>query len=164
MPWNVLKRMPWTHLMLETGHRSSGWHQGAASCFRCHLQRPQRRRWAEQPLLRCFVDSEVWNPYVERVPIFRLKGHTHALCGVSIVPNTPQVLSADAPWRLRLCIWAPGGWHLPLVGYEELPVRRELLFVFLGSAEVQSFGGNESWPEPVRKAVRQMGPNWALEV
>ena len=44
---------------------------------------------------------EVWNPYVERVPIFRLKGHTHALCGVSIVPNTPQVLSADAPCLLK---------------------------------------------------------------
>ena len=23
-------------------------------------------------------------------------GHTHALCGVSVVPGTPQILSADA--------------------------------------------------------------------
>jgi WD40 repeat protein len=55
-------------------------------------------------LLTAGLDQEalVWNPYVERVPIFRLKGHTHALCGVAVVPGTPQVLSADVTGTFRL--------------------------------------------------------------
>ncbi|CAE8592582.1 unnamed protein product, partial [Polarella glacialis] len=72
-------------------------------------------------LLTAGLDQEalVWNPYVERVPIFRLKGHTHALCGVSVVPNTPQILSADVA----------GTFHL----WDMRTFRR-----------VQSFGGNET--------------------
>eukprot|EP00930_Biecheleria_cincta_P003503 TRINITY_DN104439_c0_g1_i1.p1 TRINITY_DN104439_c0_g1~~TRINITY_DN104439_c0_g1_i1.p1 ORF type:complete len:1163 (-),score=173.88 TRINITY_DN104439_c0_g1_i1:432-3920(-) len=55
-------------------------------------------------LLTAGLDQEalVWNPYVERVPIFRLKGHNHALCGVTIVPGTPQILSADVAGNFRL--------------------------------------------------------------
>ena len=30
------------------------------------------------------------------VSLLQAQGHTHALCGVSIVPGTPQILSADA--------------------------------------------------------------------
>eukprot|EP00931_Biecheleriopsis_adriatica_P117532 TRINITY_DN93038_c0_g1_i1.p1 TRINITY_DN93038_c0_g1~~TRINITY_DN93038_c0_g1_i1.p1 ORF type:complete len:1183 (+),score=279.83 TRINITY_DN93038_c0_g1_i1:19-3567(+) len=69
-------------------------------------------------LLTAGLDQEalVWNPYVERVPIFRLKGHTHALCGVSIVPGTPQILSADVAGTFRLwdmrtfrCVQSFGG-------------------------------------------------------
>eukprot|EP00929_Paragymnodinium_shiwhaense_P086097 TRINITY_DN46596_c0_g1_i1.p1 TRINITY_DN46596_c0_g1~~TRINITY_DN46596_c0_g1_i1.p1 ORF type:complete len:1212 (-),score=216.11 TRINITY_DN46596_c0_g1_i1:42-3587(-) len=55
-------------------------------------------------LLTAGSDQEalVWNPYVERVPIFRLKGHTHALCGVTVVPGTPQIVSADVTGLFRL--------------------------------------------------------------
>ncbi|CAE7594193.1 unnamed protein product [Symbiodinium natans] len=69
-------------------------------------------------LLTAGLDQEalVWNPYVERVPIFRLKGHTHALCGVSVVPGTPQILSADVAGTFRLwdmrsfrCVQSFGG-------------------------------------------------------
>lgn len=72
-------------------------------------------------LLTAGLDQEalVWNPYVERVPIFRLKGHTHALCGVSIVPGTPQILSADVAGTFRL--WDMRSFRC-----------------------VQSFGGNET--------------------
>lgn len=72
-------------------------------------------------LLTAGLDQEalVWNPYVERVPIFRLKGHTHALCGVSIVPGTPQIISADVAGGFRL-------WDMRTF------------------RTVQSFGGNET--------------------
>eukprot|EP00933_Yihiella_yeosuensis_P030102 TRINITY_DN2377_c2_g1_i1.p1 TRINITY_DN2377_c2_g1~~TRINITY_DN2377_c2_g1_i1.p1 ORF type:complete len:1173 (+),score=233.70 TRINITY_DN2377_c2_g1_i1:78-3596(+) len=69
-------------------------------------------------LLTAGLDQEalVWNPYVERVPIFRLKGHTHALCGVTVVPGTPQILSADVAGTFRLwdmrtfrCVQSFGG-------------------------------------------------------
>jgi len=69
-------------------------------------------------LLTSGLDQEalVWNPYVERVPIFRLKGHTHSLCGVSVVPGTPQILSADVAGTFRLwdmrnfrCVQSFGG-------------------------------------------------------
>lgn len=69
-------------------------------------------------LLTAGLDQEalVWNPYVERVPIFRLKGHTHALIGVAVVPGTPQILSADVAGMFRLwdmrnfrCVQAFGG-------------------------------------------------------
>jgi len=55
-------------------------------------------------LLTAGLDQEalVWNPYVERVPIFRLKGHAHALCGVTVVPSTPQILTADVTGMFRL--------------------------------------------------------------
>lgn len=72
-------------------------------------------------LLTAGLDQEalVWNPYVEKVPIFRLKGHTHALCGVSVVPGTPQIISADVEGTFRL--WDMRNFRC-----------------------VQSFGGNET--------------------
>lgn len=72
-------------------------------------------------LLTAGLDQEayVWNPYVDRKPIFKLKGHTHALCGVSVVPGTPQILSADVTGAFRL-------WDMR------------------NFRTVQSFGGNES--------------------
>eukprot|EP00928_Gymnodinium_smaydae_P025938 TRINITY_DN20516_c2_g1_i1.p1 TRINITY_DN20516_c2_g1~~TRINITY_DN20516_c2_g1_i1.p1 ORF type:complete len:1035 (+),score=259.34 TRINITY_DN20516_c2_g1_i1:154-3105(+) len=55
-------------------------------------------------MLTAGVDQEalVWNPYVEHQPIFRLKGHTRSLCGVAVVPGTPQIISADVEGTLRL--------------------------------------------------------------
>jgi WD40 repeat protein/Ca2+-binding EF-hand superfamily protein len=72
-------------------------------------------------LLTAGLDQEayVWNPYVDRKPIFKLKGHTHALCGVAVVPGTPQILSADVTGTFRL-------WDMR------------------NFRTVQSFGGNES--------------------
>jgi len=72
-------------------------------------------------LLTAGLDQEayVWNPYVDRKPIFKLKGHTHALCGVAVVPGTPQVLSADVTGTFRL-------WDMR------------------NFRTIQSFGGNES--------------------
>jgi WD40 repeat protein len=72
-------------------------------------------------LLTAGLDQEVyvWNPYVDRKPIFKLKGHTHALCGVSVIPGTPQILSADVTGTFRL-------WDMR------------------NFRTVQTFGGNES--------------------
>lgn len=72
-------------------------------------------------LLTAGLDKEayVWNPYVDRKPIFKLKGHTHALCGVSVVPGTPQIISADVTGTFRL-------WDMR------------------NFRTVQSFGGNET--------------------
>jgi len=59
-------------------------------------------------LLTAGLDQEVlvWNPYVERVPIFRLKtpasGASHAICGVAVVPGTPQIITADIRGIFRL--------------------------------------------------------------
>ena len=39
-------------------------------------------------------DALVWNPYVEHL-ILRLHGHTSSLCGVEIIPDTPQIITAD---------------------------------------------------------------------
>ncbi|CEM34428.1 unnamed protein product [Vitrella brassicaformis CCMP3155] len=47
-------------------------------------------------------DALAWNPYVERAPIFRMKGHAHALCGVQVLPGTPQIITADVAGTLRL--------------------------------------------------------------
>jgi len=73
-------------------------------------------------LLTAGLDQEalVWNPYVEKKPIFNLKGHTHALCGVTVVPGTPQIISADVTGTFRL--WDARKFRV-----------------------VQSFGGNESF-------------------
>lgn len=71
-----------------------------------------------QCLLTAGLDQEalVWNPYVETRPIFRLKGHNHALAGVSVVPGTPQILTADVKGTFRLwdmrnfrCVQSFGG-------------------------------------------------------
>jgi WD40 repeat protein len=55
-------------------------------------------------LLSAGVDQEalVWNPYVEKEPIFRLKGHTRGLCGIAVMPGTPQIISADVSGTFRL--------------------------------------------------------------
>eukprot|EP00743_Colponemidia_sp_Colp-15_P010004 GILK01010980.1.p1 GENE.GILK01010980.1~~GILK01010980.1.p1 ORF type:complete len:1243 (+),score=229.20 GILK01010980.1:96-3824(+) len=50
-------------------------------------------------------DALVWNPYVERM-IYRLKGHSHSLIGVQIVPGTPQIITGDVSgvfkvWDMR---------------------------------------------------------------
>jgi WD40 repeat protein len=39
-------------------------------------------------------DALVWNPYVDQL-ILRLHGHNNSLCGVEIIPDTPQILTAD---------------------------------------------------------------------
>lgn len=55
-------------------------------------------------MLSAGLDHEalIWNPYVERVPIFRLKGHTNYLCGVEVIPGTPQIITADVRGTFRL--------------------------------------------------------------
>jgi len=55
-------------------------------------------------LLTCGADQDalVWNPYVEKEPIFRLKGHTRSLCGIAVLPGTPQIISADVAGTFRL--------------------------------------------------------------
>ena len=50
-------------------------------------------------------DALVWNPYVERL-ILRLHGHTAPLCGVEVIPDTPQIITADVSgvvkvWDIR---------------------------------------------------------------
>jgi WD40 repeat protein len=50
-------------------------------------------------------DAMVWNPYVNHL-ILRLNGHTSSLCGVVIIPDTPQIITADAEgvfkvWDIR---------------------------------------------------------------
>jgi WD40 repeat protein len=39
-------------------------------------------------------DAMVWNPYVENL-ILRLHGHAAPLCNVEIIPNSPQIITAD---------------------------------------------------------------------
>ncbi|OQR86817.1 hypothetical protein THRCLA_10513, partial [Thraustotheca clavata] len=39
-------------------------------------------------------DALVWNPYVDQL-ILRLHGHQNSLCGVEIIPDTPQIITAD---------------------------------------------------------------------
>jgi WD40 repeat protein len=39
-------------------------------------------------------DAVVWNPYVEKL-ILRLHGHNSSLVGVEIIPDTPQIITAD---------------------------------------------------------------------
>eukprot|EP00928_Gymnodinium_smaydae_P053668 TRINITY_DN3759_c1_g1_i2.p1 TRINITY_DN3759_c1_g1~~TRINITY_DN3759_c1_g1_i2.p1 ORF type:complete len:1336 (-),score=255.21 TRINITY_DN3759_c1_g1_i2:128-4009(-) len=55
-------------------------------------------------LLTAGLDQEafVWNPYVVSMPIFRLKGHLHALSGVTVVPGTPQIITGDVTGVFRL--------------------------------------------------------------
>jgi WD40 repeat protein len=56
-------------------------------------------------LLTAGLDQEalVWNPYVQSMPIFRLRGqHTHALCGVEVVPGTPQIVTADVTGTFKM--------------------------------------------------------------
>ena len=50
-------------------------------------------------------DAYVWNPYVKNL-ILRLNGHTASLCNVEIIPNTPQIITADTTgvfkvWDIR---------------------------------------------------------------
>ena len=46
-------------------------------------------------------DALVWNPYVERL-ILRLHGHTAPLCGVEMVQNTPQIITADVSGIVKI--------------------------------------------------------------
>lgn len=39
-------------------------------------------------------DIVIWNPYVEHY-ILRLPGHNNAICGIQLVDNTPQLVTAD---------------------------------------------------------------------
>lgn len=50
-------------------------------------------------------DALVWNPYVDQL-ILRLHGHNNSLCGVEIIPDTPQIVTADVDgifkvWDIR---------------------------------------------------------------
>ncbi|TMW63890.1 hypothetical protein Poli38472_014800 [Pythium oligandrum] len=50
-------------------------------------------------------DVLVWNPYVDQL-ILRLHGHNNSLCGVEIIPDTPQIITADVDgvfkvWDIR---------------------------------------------------------------
>lgn len=50
-------------------------------------------------------DALVWNPYVDQL-ILRLHGHNNSLCGVEIIPDSPQIITADVDgvfkvWDIR---------------------------------------------------------------
>ncbi|CBZ50053.1 nb-ARC domain protein, related [Neospora caninum Liverpool] len=47
-------------------------------------------------------DALVWSPCNLTKPICHLQGHPYALCGVAVVPGTPQAVTADASGALRL--------------------------------------------------------------
>lgn len=85
--WDLETMRPKKHFK---GHRKGTFSLAYSSDYRCLLT-----SGLEQEAL-------VWNPYVERVPIFRLKGHTNALCGVAVMPGTPQIISADVKGTFRL--------------------------------------------------------------
>ncbi|CDJ51960.1 hypothetical protein, conserved [Eimeria brunetti] len=51
-------------------------------------------------------DALVWSPCNLKKPICHLRGHPYSLCGVIVVPGTPQVVTADVSGTLRL-------WDLP---------------------------------------------------
>merc|ERR1719456_102725 len=96
-------------------------------------------------------DALVWNPYVERVPIFRLKGHTHALCGVTVVPGTPQILTADVAGTFRLwdmrnfrCVQTFGGTESlhDLNTFVALPQHKRLA---AGSARITLYDYMDEW-------------------
>jgi len=57
-------------------------------------------------LLSVGLDQEalVWNPYVDTSYLFKLKGHTHSLCGVQNVASStyPQILTGDCSGVFRL--------------------------------------------------------------
>ena len=36
----------------------------------------------------------VWNPFVEK-SVFKMQGHNHPLVKVLVVPNSPQIVTAD---------------------------------------------------------------------
>ncbi|KAL8433345.1 hypothetical protein Efla_001899 [Eimeria flavescens] len=44
----------------------------------------------------------VWSPCNLKKPICHLRGHPYSLCGVVVVPGTPQVVTADVSGTLRL--------------------------------------------------------------
>ncbi|KAL8449728.1 hypothetical protein Emed_002983 [Eimeria media] len=44
----------------------------------------------------------VWSPCNMKKPICHLRGHPYSLCGVVVVPGTPQVVTADVSGTLRL--------------------------------------------------------------
>lgn len=46
-------------------------------------------------------DVIVWNPYVEHL-ILRLPGHTNSICGVEIVADSPQLVTADVDGVIRV--------------------------------------------------------------
>jgi len=46
-------------------------------------------------------DALVWNPYVEHL-ILRLHGHTAPLCKVEMIPDTPQIITADITGTLKV--------------------------------------------------------------
>merc|ERR1719316_2487040 len=99
------------------------------------------------------LDQEalVWNPYVERVPIFRLKGHSHALSGVAIVPGTAQILTADVAGSFRLwdmrnfrCVQAFGGTEQlqDLNTFCTMPPHKRLA---AGSSKIFMYDYQEEW-------------------
>ncbi|KFG41531.1 WD domain, G-beta repeat protein [Toxoplasma gondii GAB2-2007-GAL-DOM2] len=47
-------------------------------------------------------DALVWSQCNMNKAICHLQGHPYALCGVAVVPNTPQVLTADASGAIRV--------------------------------------------------------------
>ena len=46
-------------------------------------------------------DVCIWSPFVKNL-VYRLKGHNSSLVGVTMIPNTPEILSADILGEFRL--------------------------------------------------------------
>mmetsp|Transcript_41764 Transcript_41764/g.135083 ORF Transcript_41764/g.135083 Transcript_41764/m.135083 type:complete len:1182 (+) Transcript_41764:195-3740(+) len=129
------------------GHRKGTFSLAYSQDYRC--------------LLTAGLEQEalVWNPYVERVPIFRLKGHVNALCGVAVVPGTPQVISADVKGVFRLwdirnfrCIQSFGGKESRINNLSTfcvLPSHRRIMAggSFLANFDYMDDGDGESVTE-----------------
>ncbi|OEH79906.1 wd g-beta repeat-containing protein [Cyclospora cayetanensis] len=47
-------------------------------------------------------NAMVWSPCNLKKPVCHLRGHPYSLCGVVVVPGTPQVVTADVSGTLRL--------------------------------------------------------------
>eukprot|EP00927_Polykrikos_kofoidii_P016182 TRINITY_DN17272_c0_g1_i1.p1 TRINITY_DN17272_c0_g1~~TRINITY_DN17272_c0_g1_i1.p1 ORF type:complete len:1207 (+),score=224.15 TRINITY_DN17272_c0_g1_i1:283-3903(+) len=104
-------------------------------------------------LLTAGLDQEalVWNPYVERVPIFRLKEHTHALCGVAVVPGTPQIISADVEGNFKLwdmrnfrCVQSFGASDTMLNTFCAIPTPTRKMLV-AGGTRVSLYEYMDEW-------------------
>jgi len=83
-------------------------------------------------------DVIVWNPYVEHL-ILRLPGHNNSICGVQIIANSPQLVTADKDgvfrvWDVRnfACVQTftcEERWKTGISRFVSLPRHKKLMAV-----------------------------------